>query len=242
MTVSGDNKTATVTSQGIGSTDITITGNTKVEPVAPVVTNNVAHTTVEVSGDTVTLTCQEGYIFDGTPTVTIGNDPFTEPIQMTVADGNKTATLTNDGVGSNDLTIEGNTKTEPVAPVITAFFIISLFYQRNVHVLSQLISVKERSKILKRRTDKRSVGETFSAALRLPNLLGICINFAEYTTLLCKNLINNPFHLIIIMSRIIRNSKGMGNFFKFREGQISRLGTYTNLSMLTENICLSKSY
>ena len=119
MTVSGDKKTATLTSQGIGSQDITITGKTKTEPVVPVVTNNVAHTTYDVSGNTLTLTCQEGYIFDGTPTVTIGNDPFTEPIQMTVADGNKTATLTNDGVGSNDLTIEGNTKTEPVAPVVT---------------------------------------------------------------------------------------------------------------------------
>ena len=119
MTVSGDNKTATLTSQGIGSQDITITGKTKTEPVVPVVTNNVAHTTYNVSGDTLTLTCQEGYIFDGTPTVTIGNDPFTEPTPMTVADGNKTATLTNDGVGSNDLTIEGNTKTEPVAPVVT---------------------------------------------------------------------------------------------------------------------------
>ena len=119
MTVSGDNKTATLTSQGIGSQDITITGKTKTEPVVPVVTNNVAHTTYDVSGNTLTLTCQEGYIFDGTPTVTIGNDPFAEPIQMTVSGENKTATLTNDGVGSNDLTIEGNTKTEPVAPVVT---------------------------------------------------------------------------------------------------------------------------
>ena len=119
MTVSGDKKTATLTSQGIGSQDITITGNTKVEPVVPVVTNNVAHTTVEVSGNTVTLTCEEGYIFDGTPSVTIGSDPFAEPMPMTVSSDNKTATLTNDGVGSNDLTIEGNTKVEPVAPVVT---------------------------------------------------------------------------------------------------------------------------
>ena len=119
MTVSGDKKTATLTSQGIGSQDITITGNTKTEPVVPVVTNNVAHTTFQVSGNTVTLTCEEGYIFDGTPSVTIGNDPFAEPMPMTVSGDNKTATLTNDGVGSNDLTIEGNTKTEPVAPVVT---------------------------------------------------------------------------------------------------------------------------
>ena len=119
MTVSGDLKTATLTSQGIGSQDITITGNTKTEPVVPVVTNNVAHTTYAVSGNTLTLTCQEGYIFDGTPTVTIGDDPFAEPVPMTVSGENKTATLTNDGVGSNDLTITGKTKTEPVAPVVT---------------------------------------------------------------------------------------------------------------------------
>ena len=119
MTVSGDLKTATLTSQGIGSQDITITGNTKTEPVVPVVTNNVAHTTYDVSGNTLTLTCQEGYIFDGTPTVTIGDDPFAEPVPMTVSGENKTATLTNDGVGSNDLTITGKTKTEPVAPVVT---------------------------------------------------------------------------------------------------------------------------
>ena len=119
MTVSSDNKTATLTSQGIGSQDITITGNTKTEPVVPVVTNNVPNTTVNVSGNTVTLTCADGYIFDGTPSVTIGSDPFAEPMPMTVSGDNKTATLTNDGVGSNDLTIEGNTKVEPVAPVVT---------------------------------------------------------------------------------------------------------------------------
>ena len=122
MTVSGDNKTATLTSQGIGTSDITITGNTKTEPVAPVVTNNVAHTTVEVSGNTVTLTCEAGYIFDGVPVVKIGNDPMADELQMTVSANGKVATLTNDGVGSNDLTITGNTKVEPEPipdPVVT---------------------------------------------------------------------------------------------------------------------------
>ena len=122
MTVSENGKVATLTSQGIGSTDITITGNTKVEPVAPVVTNNVAHTTVEVSGNTVTLTCETGYIFDGTPSVTIGNDPMADELPMSVSENGKVATLTNDGVGSNDLTITGNTKVEPEPipdPVVT---------------------------------------------------------------------------------------------------------------------------
>ena len=122
MTVSGDNKTATLTSEGIGTSNLTITGNTKTEPVAPVVTNNVAHTTVEVSGNTVTLTCEQGYIFDGTPVVTIGNDPMADELQMTVSENGKVATLTNDGVGSSDLTITGNTKVEPEPipdPVVT---------------------------------------------------------------------------------------------------------------------------
>ena len=116
MTVSGDNKTATFTSEGVGSNDITITGNTK---TAPVVTNNVAHTTVEVSGNTVTLTCDNGYIFDGVPVVTIGKDLFAETKQMSVTNNGKLATLTSQGIGSQDITITGNTKTEPIAPVVT---------------------------------------------------------------------------------------------------------------------------
>ena len=119
MTVSSDNKTATLTSQGIGSQDITITGKTKTAPVAPVVTNNVAHTTVEVSGNTVTLTCEEGYIFDGTPVVKIGDDLFAEEKQMTVTNNGTVATLTSEGISTNPLTITGNTKTAPVAPVVT---------------------------------------------------------------------------------------------------------------------------
>ena len=119
MTVSGDNKTATLTSQGIGSKDITITGKTKTAPVAPVVTNNVEHTTVEVSGNTVTLTCDNGYIFDGTPSVTIGDDLFAEEKQMSVTSNGTVATLTSEGISTNPLTITGNTKTAPVAPVVT---------------------------------------------------------------------------------------------------------------------------
>lgn len=120
MTVSQDGTTATYSQTDLGKQQITITGNTKAAPVPePVVTNNVANTTVNVSGNTVTLTCADGYIFDGIPSVTIGNDPFAEPMPMTVSGDNKTATLTNDGVGSNDLTIEGKTKTVPVQPVVT---------------------------------------------------------------------------------------------------------------------------
>ena len=119
MTVSQDGKTATYSQTDLGSQQITITGKTKTAPVTPVVTNNVANTTVNVSGDTVTLTCQEGYIFDGTPSVTIGDDLFAETKQMNVTNNGTVATLTSEGIGTNNLTIEGNTKTSPVAPVVT---------------------------------------------------------------------------------------------------------------------------
>ena len=119
MTVSGDNKTATLTSQGIGSKDITITGKTKTAPVTPVVTNNVAHTTVEVSGNTVTLTCDKGYVFDGVPVVKIGDDLFAEEKEMSVTNNGTLATLTSEGISTNPLTITGNTKTAPVTPVVT---------------------------------------------------------------------------------------------------------------------------
>ena len=119
MTVSQDGKTATYSQTDLGTQQITITGKTKTAPVAPVVTNNVAHTTVEVSGNTVTLTCQEGYIFDGVPVVKIGDDLFAEEKQMSVTNNGTVATLTSEGVSTNPLTITGNTKTAPVAPVVT---------------------------------------------------------------------------------------------------------------------------
>ena len=69
-----------------------------------------------------TLTCQEGYIFDGTPVVTKDNDPMADELQMTVSENGKVATLTSEGIGSQDITITGNTKVEPEPvpdPVVT---------------------------------------------------------------------------------------------------------------------------
>lgn len=120
MTVSQDGKTATYSQTDLGKQQITITGNTKAAPVPqPVVTNNVANTTVNVSGNTVTLTCDEGYIFDGTPVVTIGEGLFADEKEMSVTNNGTVATLTSEGVGTEKLTITGNTKTAPVAPVVT---------------------------------------------------------------------------------------------------------------------------
>ena len=119
MTVSQDGKTATYSQTDLGKQQITISGKTKAAQVDPVVTNNVANTTVNVSGDTVTLTCAEGYIFDGVPKVTLDNDPMADEMPMTVSGDNKVATLTSQGIGSKDITITGKTKTEPVVPVVT---------------------------------------------------------------------------------------------------------------------------
>lgn len=88
-------------------------------PVQPVsVTNNVAHTTYqkEVQGDNtvITLTCDSGYTFDGTPTVTYGadpEDPFSEGTteNMTVSGNVATFTLATASYGGF-ATLGGRTK------------------------------------------------------------------------------------------------------------------------------------
>lgn len=83
---------------GTATFSISATGT----PVTPVsVTNYVAHTTYKTeaqgSNTKITLTCDNGYVFDGVPTVTYGDpdDPFTEPstADMTVSGNVATFTL-----------------------------------------------------------------------------------------------------------------------------------------------------
>lgn len=99
---------------------------TPVEPVKPVaVTNNVQHTTykAEVQGDNtvITLTCENGFTFDGVPTVTYGadpEDPFTDATteNMTVSGNVATFTLATDSYGGY-AKLNGNTKaSEPPTP------------------------------------------------------------------------------------------------------------------------------
>lgn len=95
------------------------TGGSPVEPVNPVkVTNNVLHTTykAEVQGNdiVITLTCENGFAFDGVPTVTYGadpEDPFAEATteNMTVSGNVATFTLATDSYGGF-ATLDGNTK------------------------------------------------------------------------------------------------------------------------------------
>ena len=107
--------------------DIQVTFNaTGGSPVSPVkVTNNVLHTTykAEVQGNNtvITLTCENGFTFDGVPTVTYGEDPedpFSESTteNMTVSGNVATFTLATDSYGGF-ATLDGNTKaSEPPTP------------------------------------------------------------------------------------------------------------------------------
>lgn len=94
------------------------------------ITNNVEHTTykTEVQGDNtvITLTCGNGFTFDGVPTVTYGadpEDPFADATteNMTVSGDVATFTLATDSYGGF-ATLDGKTKTktvEPTEPTVT---------------------------------------------------------------------------------------------------------------------------
>lgn len=82
------------------------------------VTNNVAHTTYKTktsgSNTVITLTCDDGFTFDGVPTVTYGadpEDPFSEATtsDMTVSGNVATFTLATASYGGF-ATLDGNTK------------------------------------------------------------------------------------------------------------------------------------
>lgn len=106
--------------------DATLTLYASGSPVEPVtVTNNVLHTNykTEVQGNNtvITLTCENGFAFDGVPTVTYGadpEDPFTDPTteNMTVSGNVATFTLATDSYGGF-ATLDGKTKaSEPPTP------------------------------------------------------------------------------------------------------------------------------
>lgn len=106
--------------------DATFTLHASGSPVDPVkVTNNVLHTKykTEVQGNNtvITLTCENGFAFDGVPTVTYGadpEDPFADPTteNMTVSGNFATFTLATDSYGGF-ATLDGKTKaSEPPTP------------------------------------------------------------------------------------------------------------------------------
>lgn len=106
------------------------------------VTNNVAHTTYKTktsgSNTTITLTCDDGFTFDGVPTVTYGgdpDDPFAESTtaDMTVSGNVATFTLATDSYGGS-ATLDGKTKTvaPPVQPVSVTNNVAHTTYQKEV--------------------------------------------------------------------------------------------------------------
>lgn len=106
------------------------------------VTNNVAHTTYKTktsgSNTTITLTCDDGFTFDGVPTVTYGgdpDDPFAEGTteNMTVSGNVATFTLATASYGGN-ATLDGHTKAvaPPVQPVSVTNNVAHTTYQKEV--------------------------------------------------------------------------------------------------------------
>lgn len=94
--------------------------------MATTVQNNIPHTTVVYEYDpfqsafNVTVNCDAGYTFVGTPTMTIGGDAFSE-VELTVADNKQSATGTIESE-TEDTSIELQGETEsgstPVTPTV----------------------------------------------------------------------------------------------------------------------------
>lgn len=106
------------------------------------VTNNVAHTTYKTktsgSNTVITLTCDDGFTFDGVPTVTYGgdpDDPFAESTtaDMTVSGNVATFSLATSSYGGS-ATLSGNTKAvaPPVQPVSVTNNVAHTTYQKEV--------------------------------------------------------------------------------------------------------------
>lgn len=119
MTVSGNVATFTLATDSYGGY-ATLDGKTK--EVIPETQNNIPGTTYTTEEDpfteatTVTITCNDGLVFDGVPTVKYVNTTGQQTILAVTLNGDKT-------VGTVEITdlkyivsLEGNTKPKPVAP------------------------------------------------------------------------------------------------------------------------------
>lgn len=132
LTVADDRQSATGSIES--ETDDTVidlqgeteSGSTPVEPVTPTVDNNIPQTDYEAVFDestskyTVTVTCKTGYRFVGTPTVSLTDDPFSDPVALTVSSDKSTATGEIEVYSASDgLTLDGETETIPVVSDVT---------------------------------------------------------------------------------------------------------------------------
>lgn len=125
--LSEDNKTATLTTATVDSSQLVITINGSVTPetVEPTITNNIANTTATYSGSNhqyvITVKANDGYLLDGTPEASyIGySSGTTVSVSFAVASDMKSASGVCPDVDENTpIVLTGNTKEEVEITVV----------------------------------------------------------------------------------------------------------------------------
>lgn len=119
MTVSGNVATFTLATASYGGS-ATLSGRTK--EVIPEPQNNISGATYTTEEDpftestTVTITCNDGLVFDGVPTVTYVNASGQQTTVSTTVNGENTVATAEISDLKYIVSLDGNTKTKPVAP------------------------------------------------------------------------------------------------------------------------------
>ena len=119
MTVSGNVATFTLATASYGGY-ATLDGRTK--EVIPEPQNNISGTTYTAEQDpfaestTVTITCNNGLVFDGVPTITYVNTSGQQTTVSTTVNGENTVATAEISDLRYIVSLDGNTKTKPVAP------------------------------------------------------------------------------------------------------------------------------
>ena len=119
MTVSGNVATFSLATASYGGY-ATLGGNTK--EVIPEPQNNISGTTYTSEEDpfaestTVTITCNDGLVFDGVPTITYVNTSGQQTTVSTTVNGDNTVATAEISDLRYIVSLDGNTKSKPVAP------------------------------------------------------------------------------------------------------------------------------
>ena len=119
MTVSGNVATFSLATASYGGS-ATLSGRTK--EVIPEPQNNISGTTYTAEQDpftestTVTITCNDGLVFDGVPTVKYVNTSGQQTTVSTTVNGENTVATAEISDLRYIVSLDGNTKTKPVAP------------------------------------------------------------------------------------------------------------------------------
>ena len=119
MTVSGNVATFSLATDSYGGS-ATLSGRTK--EVIPEIQNNISGTTYTTEEDpfteatTVTITCNDGLVFDGVPTVKYVNTSGQQTTVSTTVNGENTVATAEISDLKYIVSLDGQTKTKPVAP------------------------------------------------------------------------------------------------------------------------------